>query len=392
MKIRIMFGATVAALLTTGHAQAANGTQFLGYGVANFGLGGTGIAYALDATAAANNPAGMGFIGSRHDFGMTTIFVDVQTDAFGRRIQDKGFAAAVPNGGINFDLRNGWTLGISSWGGGAGVNYGQKLIPSPFVPGSNFRSSLNQVFIAPTATYEVAPGHRVGFSVVGSIQRLSLGGLQFIGKDNPGSDWAFGAGIKVGYMGQIAQGVTLGLTYQSPIWATKMGKYDDVIADKARLTMPQEAGVGLAFNLSPSLVFAIDYKWINWSASKAVGNAFDSPGALGASNGPGFGWKDQHVIRAGLDYMVNEKLTVRLGGSIANNQSTSNSTFLSALAPLISGPGISSGFTYKLDQRTEISLAVAHEFQRNRKGTGASTGIDLSLSNTFVVFGFGQKF
>jgi long-chain fatty acid transport protein len=392
MKNGLFLTTALVSVVIAGEALATNGTKLPGYGVANFGMGGAGIGYALDATAAANNPAGMGFIGSRHDFGISTIFVDVRTSAFGRDIRDNGFAAAIPNGGFNIDLKNGWTFGLSSWGAGAGVNYGEKFIPSPFAPGSNFRSNLAQTFIAPTATYEIAPGHRIGFSVVGLVQRITLGGLQFAGVDNRGVDWSFGAGVKVGYMGQIAPNMTLGVTYASPVWSTSFGKYDDVLAGKGRLTMPQEAGVGVAIKLVPLLTMAIDYQWINWSASRAAGNVFGSPGALGASNGPGFGWKDSHIIRVGLDYKVNEHLNVRIGGNFSNNISRGNSTFLSALAPLISGPAVTSGFTYKISPTTEVSASIAHEFQRSRKGTGPSAGVDLSLANTYVIVGFGQKF
>ncbi|MFA7350600.1 MAG: hypothetical protein WC009_07550 [Methylotenera sp.] len=59
------------AILAASNASATNGYFAHGYGVKSQGMGGVGIALPQDAIAAAANPAGMGLIGDRVDFGVT---------------------------------------------------------------------------------------------------------------------------------------------------------------------------------------------------------------------------------------------------------------------------------------------------------------------------------
>ncbi|MDP2231598.1 hypothetical protein [Methylotenera sp.] len=58
-------------LLTTTEASATDGYFAHGYGVKSQAMGGVGIALPQDALAAAANPAGLGLVGDRVDFGVT---------------------------------------------------------------------------------------------------------------------------------------------------------------------------------------------------------------------------------------------------------------------------------------------------------------------------------
>ena len=58
-------------LLAATEAAATDGYFAHGYGVKSQAMGGVGIALPQDALAAASNPAGMGLIGDRIDFGLT---------------------------------------------------------------------------------------------------------------------------------------------------------------------------------------------------------------------------------------------------------------------------------------------------------------------------------
>ena len=71
------------ALLTATGAYATDGYFAHGYGVKSQGMGGVGIALPQDALAAAANPAGMGLIGSRVDFGVTWFRPSRETEIVG---------------------------------------------------------------------------------------------------------------------------------------------------------------------------------------------------------------------------------------------------------------------------------------------------------------------
>ena len=59
------------AILAVPNAYATDGYFSHGFGIKAQGMGGVGIALPQDALAAATNPAGMGLIGDRIDFGVT---------------------------------------------------------------------------------------------------------------------------------------------------------------------------------------------------------------------------------------------------------------------------------------------------------------------------------
>ncbi len=67
-----LFGRSVLAIALLGTltvAQATNGYSPTGFGTANKGLGGAGVAMPQDALAGATNPAGMLYVGDRVDLG-----------------------------------------------------------------------------------------------------------------------------------------------------------------------------------------------------------------------------------------------------------------------------------------------------------------------------------
>ena len=71
MKLKKLIGALAAVTLAApGVALATNGYFSHGYGIKAKGMAGVSIALPQDALAAANNPAGMAFVGDRLDVGV----------------------------------------------------------------------------------------------------------------------------------------------------------------------------------------------------------------------------------------------------------------------------------------------------------------------------------
>src|SRR4051812_33650917 len=62
--------ASALVILPVKYAVAVDGIALSGSNVLSAGMGGTSIAFPQDSTAAADNPAGMGLVGSRTDFGV----------------------------------------------------------------------------------------------------------------------------------------------------------------------------------------------------------------------------------------------------------------------------------------------------------------------------------
>ena len=374
---------TLSILSTDVLAQA----QLPGYGQAASGMGGAAIAVPYDAEATANNAAGMAFVGSRADFTFTLIRTNATTDfgPFHGSATDYGFG---PGGGVNWDLQNGWTVGMSIFGFGSGIDYRK-----PF-PGStsNTGSTIAQVVVAPTITYRVAPQHAIGVAALLAGQRIKIEGLQGFGFQDAGADHSFGAGASIGYVGDIGSGVRLGLTYSSKIDMGHLDKYQDLLADRGNLDIPQQAGVGLSWQADPRFLVAFDYLWINWASVRPLGNPFPGGGPPGSLAGPGFGWKNQDVYRLGVAFEAADRWTLRAGATYKSRLLVPESTTLNTLSPLIPRVTVTVGATYRIAEKHLVSAAYAHNFEKSITGTQASTGVNMTSSADFFTLGYGYRF
>jgi len=78
--------------------------------------------------------------------------------------------------------------------------------------------------------------------------------------------------------------------------------------------IPHILGFGAAFNLTQSLIFTADFHYILWSAFDQFVIDIDNPDPI-PDETEEFpeDWKDSWLIRAGLQYMVNENFALRAG-------------------------------------------------------------------------------
>ena len=95
---------------------------------------------------------------------------------------------------------------------------------------------------------------------------------------------------------------------------------------------------------------------------------------LGGDDGLGFGWDNINVYSVGLQYQVNEKLTLRGGYSDANAPWKDVNTLFNVLAPATVEKHASLGATDNLDKQSRINFAYTHAFQNTIEGTSTFTG------------------
>ncbi len=361
--------------------------QLPGYGHAASGMAGASIAFPYDSIATANNPAGMAFVGSRVDVLLTPIFTEAATTLgpFDYNASDVGFG---PSAGFNRDLQNGWTLGMSIFGFGSSFDYGK-----PF-PGSttNTVSSVTQVVVAPTTTFRVAPDHAVGLALLLAGQKIEISGLQGFGFADAGSDTSSGVGASIGYLGRLAPGIMVGLTYSSKVDMGRLDKYRDLLADGGNLDIPQQAGIGLSWQVTPELAVAFDYLWINWSSSKPLGNPYPGSGPPGSVDGPGFGWQNQNVYRLGTAWDASDQWTLRAGAAYKSKLIVPESVTLSTLGPITPQVTLTLGATYRLNERQIVTGAFASNLERSVTGTRASEGVAITASANFFTLGWGYRY
>ena len=378
------------ALVAATNAQATDGYFAHGYGVKSQGMGGVGIALPQDAIAAAANPAGMGLIGDRVDFGVTWFRpqreAELVNTAGGSKAFDDTYDAndtenfIIPEFGYNRVITPEVTFGVSVYGnGGMNTDYKKTI---PLFGTSPQRMDLAQLFIAPTATWKITPSNTIGVAVNLAYQRFEIKGLQNFqaastspnNLTNKGYDNSYGAGLHLGWVGQVNDAVTLGATYQSKTYMSKFDKYKGLFAENGDFDIPETYGAGIAIKATPALTVAADIQRINYSDVDSVGNSINNLFAgnqLGTNKGPGFAWKDVTAIKIGTSYAWNESLTIRAGYNHSSQPIRKSETLFNILAPGVVQDHITFGATYVLPNKSELSFAYMHAFEENVRGSGS---------------------
>ncbi len=380
------------AIIAATNAHATDGYFAHGYGVKSQGMGGVGIALPQDALAAASNPAGMGLVGDRVDFGVTWFRPQRESEITGNLAGSavNGTYKAndtenfiIPEFGYNRTITPEVTLGVSVYGnGGMNTDY-EKAVP--LLGSTSPGVDLAQLFIAPTATWKITPSNTLGVSVNLAYQRFEAKGIQNF--DNPfftqhpgkvtnnDHDSSYGAGVHIGWIGQLNDAVTLGATYQSKTYMSKFDRYKGLFAENGDFDIPESYGLGIAVKATPALIIAADVQRIEYSDVDSVGNSINNllleGKQLGSNKGPGFGWRDVTAVKVGASYAWSENLTVRAGYNHSSQPIRKSETLFNILAPGVVQDHITFGATYVLPNKSELSFSYMHAFEEKVRGSGS---------------------
>jgi long-chain fatty acid transport protein len=394
---RLALGAAAAAVATafTPAAFATNGYFQHGVGIKAQGMGGVGIALPQDSIAAASNPAGMAFVGGRVDVGVdwfrpsrsATIsgipnFPSPFPNFNGSFNGDDKKDFFIPEFGYNRMLTPTLALGVTVYGnGGLNTSYTTAI---PLLGSSKAGVDLSQLFIAPTVAWKPAPDHAIGFALEIAYQRFKATGLQNF--DDPlfssspgnvtdrGYDDAAGVGARIGWVGRVLPGLTLGATYQSKTRMSEFDKYKGLFAEQGAFDIPANYGIGLAFKPLPAATVALDVVRIEYEGVAAVSNPLlpnFAQAQLGADGGPGFGWKDVTAYKLGVDYALSPSLTLRAGYNYGEQPIPASETLFNVLAPGVVESHYTLGATFTLASKGELSFAFMYAPEVEVRGTGA---------------------
>lgn len=376
---------TLAALLgAAGLAQATNGYFPHGYGIKAKGMGGASTATAEDSLGGATNPAKMVWVGSRMDLGAEIFSPHRDAERSGAlaaptlngKVESDKTAFLVPEFGYNRMWGSNMSLGVSVYGnGGMNTTYPQGNFncgagPANILCGAGgIGVDLMQLVVAPTVAFKLNERHSVGASVLLGYQMFKATGLQAFDNapgfppftQSPGSvtnngyDSATGVGLRVGYMGKLSDTVTIGAAYSSKINMSKFDEYKGLFAGAGDFDIPSNYSVGVAFVPAPGWTVAADYQRINYSDVAAVNNPSLPVAPLGASNGPGFGWRDIDVLKLGVSWAMSPSLTLRAGYNKGQNPIRPADVTFNILAPGVMKDHYTAGFTWALDKDSELS-------------------------------------
>jgi long-chain fatty acid transport protein len=400
------------ALLAATPLFATDGYFSIGYGLVQVGQGGAGVALPQDALAAATNPAGIVFVGDRFDFGVT-LFRPIRSATItgsGAPGVDGGYDASrkkdffVPELGFNHLLSPRVAVGVAMYGnGGMDSAY---TTPIPLLGSRLAGVDLVQLFVSPTIAFKANAHNAFGVSLNVGYSRFSASGLQnfanaqFSSAPNNVTDLygsgAFGAGVRVGWLGTINKVLSLGATYQSRTWMQKFGKYQGLFAEQGGFDIPANFAGGVALKVAPKVTILFDAERIQYGSVKSMANPdFPIQAPLGASNGPGFGWHDITAEKTGADFKLSPKLTLRAGYNHSGLPFNPSQNFFNLLAPAVVQHHLTAGATWGLRDGKEINIAYQHAFAKTVNGANsipANFGggeANLSMYQNAIGFGFG---
>lgn len=372
-----------------GAAHAINGAQLGGNGIRNAAMGGTSIALPLDANAAANNPAGMAYVPSSSTLDLQ-VFSGHSTSEYvlpGNHLDNKQTIAA-PQGGFNWQLSPQWAVGLSIAGSGSGSDYGQAALP---VPGAgNATSNLSIVELIPTVAWRPREDLALGLGLTLAHQQFKAGGVivpapvpgGLMPLSGHGTQSATGVGWRLGALWKPNDEWSFGANYRARTSMGRLKGYDtDLLAySGGHLDIPEQYGVGVAWQVTPRVTLAADWLRIMWGDLKVM------------QDPNGFGWRNQPVFRFGGSWAANDRLTLRAGYSQNRSQIDSSRTAQNLLVPSVHEKAYSMGLSWALDPKSELSFGYEINPSTTLSGTGASTGTSLTSKVQMFMLGWQQRF
>jgi long-chain fatty acid transport protein len=389
---------------------AGGGYFSTGYGQIGKQTAGAVTAVSGDAYAGASNPGKLTAAGNQFEIGVEFLnpnrkvkrkgatgdasiynfssrsrnpFFVVPNFAYARQLEDD-MAVGITvyaNGGLNMEYTD--TTGIP----GSSSNpeaCGTK--PGSFLTGcghTGFDYSL--LVVAPTIAWEITPGHSIGISPLLGVQRFEAFGLQGFAPfskypnklTNNGHEVVFGAGVRVGWYGEIKPWLSLGAAYASKIYMQKMDRYQGLFAE-GTFDVPANYSIGAAIRPDKNWTVAIDIQRIEWGNVRSLANGVLNsltPGGplMGTSSGSGFAWsRNQTNYKLGLSYIASPQLTLRAGYEYGERPNKDNidaaSIGVIASNPIYRG---SMGFTWDTLDGNEFHMAFEHYFKSTYSGPSA---------------------
>jgi long-chain fatty acid transport protein len=409
---RVLYAALWVGIAdATSGAAASGGFLMNGYGPVTRLMGGVSTALTDDAYAGASNPAKLTAMDSRLDFGVELSFPSrtierTGADGFGgiynMKSKSRNGFFYVPEFAFSRRLSEDFAWGFTLYGNG-GQNH--EFADGNGVPGSSFEStgcsgrpanflfgckrlglSLLQMTAAPALSWQVADNHHLGVSPQITYQRVKIYGFQaFKGLSkypdavtNRDNDSAWGGGVRVGYLGEINDWLTVGATYASRIYMQDFEHYKGLFAE-GKLDIPEHFALGVALRPTPHWLVGFDVHRVNFSSVRALGNgvlnSIDDPAGspLGSKNGSGFNWRDVTYFKFAAAYDFRPDLTGRLGwqwGKRTMRRGINDFTF-NLMAP---NPEhiVSIGLTWRPTGRDDLHFGYRHFLKKGYRGPSAS--------------------
>ena len=423
----------LAILCWSAPARATNGYFSHGFGIKYKAMAGAGVAVALGPIAAATNPGALVFARNSYDVSLS-IFIpnrqytivgsptenpdldgDGQPDLFGLAPGTHSSDSQIfyiPSLAASWTLNDDETmfLGLAVFGNG-GMNTDYPT--ATFDPAGMFENTeptgvdLSQLFIAPAFAYLPGENHGIGISPLLAWQRFEANGLAAFGDmgysnapeklTNNKHDSGFGAGLRVGYLGQLLDFLSFGASYQTKIEMAEFSEYAGLFAEQGSFDIPANWTAGIMMGFT-GMGIAIDLQQVYYSDVASIANPLLpnlQEAQLGDSAGAGFGWQDVTTLKIGAWYMTNAGWMFRAGYSQSDQPIPESEVLFNILAPGVIERHLTFGISKPVGDDKELSFSVTRALSNSVSGPNP---LELPGQQTIELemdqweFGFGLSF
>ena len=355
MKTRLGLGLLIVALVIAFFAipaQATNGMYLTAYGAEAAGRGGANLAIS-DRTLAINfNPAGISQLQGRHySVNLSLLMPELQTSNLVNPATD-GEDAVFPLPAFAY-VRGGkespwsWGFGFIAQGG-MGAEF--QNLNTFFGTQDRIFSEVRFMTLAPTVAYAINEDMSLGATLnvgYGDVAFEFYPGTSFFNAKNPQmsffglemDDPAYGlqTNLRLGYLWQFHPRASVGVIYQTETESNFengsmivnfeghpfLGRKVSYDVDVDGFTFASQAGLGFAFRPTEKVVLAVDLKLYDWdSAIDTITVSATNPDTQGAPPVTVpfiFNWEEQWVYALGIDYRMNDRVTLRAGYNFGEN-------------------------------------------------------------------------
>jgi len=426
---RYITAIVIFSLVFFGLSSLSHGAGFLIYehGAAAMAMGGAFVALANNPSAIFHNPAGIAFLeGTQINFGTTLITSagdlslpnwPVSTYQTVER-EKKWFYP--PTFYISHKISEKVVAGFGFFVPyGLGVEWPEDY-PLRYI---SIRDEMKTFFFNPTLAYKVNENFALGFGVSYIYSTLEFElverkedtidltphvGLPIIASytmdvplvlDATGSAWGLNAGalykgenfsigfnwrggFKIKFDGDLALSAALVDVTIPPPWdllipAEAVEAVETAIADQVpseggalipSFNFPHIFGVGVAFNLTQSLIMSVDVHYLLWSTYDEFTVEVDVPGF--ENKHVEENWTDSFVFRGGLEYKLNERFALRAG--FLYDQTPQPLETMDPILPDANRWAITGGFGYKSGN---FIIDVAYQYEPFQDRTSENRSI-----------------
>jgi long-chain fatty acid transport protein len=387
----------------------AGGFQVNLQGTKQTGMGHLGTSFYLGASSAYFNPAMMGMgekkfnleVGASGIIG-TVAFQNQQTGITETTDNPLGTPAYLY---ATYQISEKLTAGLAVYTPfGNAVNWGEDWSGKYLIQDI----SLLSVFIQPTLSYKINEKLSVGggLTYVTGVVDINREIPAPIGNSNSvnlnGS--ATGLGFNAGLHYQATEKLSVGLTYRSQVDIDlEEGDADFSVVDALRtsfpdqgfsasLPLPSTTTLGIAYQVNEKLLVSVEGSLVDWDAYESLDFDFDNnTESLEDSKNPR-NYESQIILRAGAQYMVNEKLFVR--GGVYYDPSPIQDDFFNPETPNTDNLGLTTGLTYNVNEKfaVDASFLYIYGFERDSQYEPANFGGKYKARSYIPGIGLNYKF